>query len=48
MASHAEPVAVCVVFLPVTAECGHILAQRVPGHSLHIALMVVKDAQLLT
>lgn len=30
-----------VSVLPVTAESGNILAQRIPGHPLHVALMVI-------
>lgn len=36
------------VFLPVAAESGYILPQRIPGHPLHVALMVIQDTELLS
>lgn len=32
-------------FLPVTAESGNILPQRIPRHPLHVTLVVIQDAQ---
>ena len=34
--------------VPVAAERGYVLPQGVPGHPLHVALVVVKYADLLT
>lgn len=39
---------VWIPFLPVTAESGNILPKWIPGHPLHVALMVIQDTQFLS
>ena len=40
--------AVVGALVPVAAERGYVLPQGVPRHPLHVALVVVKYADLLT
>lgn len=42
-----QDVLICFV-IPVTTESGNILAQRIPGHPLHVALMVIQNTKFLT